>query len=270
MSDDTLLAAIHADPDDDEPRRVYADLLLERGDPRGELIVLQLARAAGDATEAQVQRERALLNRHARAWLGPLVEVCELGGGLSGAWARGRTRFERGFVATAYLNRTADPAVIGHPLWETVTDLRGSFAAHTAMIAGTRLGALRRFHGSELFTAAQLRVLATRTTPLHVEAVPLFAGDEPPPDLSRACVGADAAITIPIAWRGDLATLADIGLPTATLSVHLAQTDEIVAALRARPARFERVVVSTHHHSRYHYGDRYRTELVRGPDGRYG
>lgn len=36
-----LLAAVLAAPDDDEPRLVYADFLQERGDPRGELIVVQ-------------------------------------------------------------------------------------------------------------------------------------------------------------------------------------------------------------------------------------
>jgi uncharacterized protein (TIGR02996 family) len=43
-----LLAAIEAAPEDDEPRLVYADLLLEEGDPWGELIRVQveLARVA--------------------------------------------------------------------------------------------------------------------------------------------------------------------------------------------------------------------------------
>lgn len=40
---DALLAAILADPDSDEARRVYADLLVERGDPRGDFIHLELA-----------------------------------------------------------------------------------------------------------------------------------------------------------------------------------------------------------------------------------
>ena len=38
-----LLAAVLADPGSDAPRQVYADWLQERGDPRGELIELQLA-----------------------------------------------------------------------------------------------------------------------------------------------------------------------------------------------------------------------------------
>jgi uncharacterized protein (TIGR02996 family) len=42
---DDLLAPILADPDDDQRRLVYADRLSEQGDPRGELITLQVQRA---------------------------------------------------------------------------------------------------------------------------------------------------------------------------------------------------------------------------------
>src|SRR5206468_162610 len=38
-----LFAAVAAAPDDDEPRHVLADHLQELGDPRGELIALQLS-----------------------------------------------------------------------------------------------------------------------------------------------------------------------------------------------------------------------------------
>lgn len=38
--DDTLLAAVLAAPDDDAPRLVYADALIQRGDPWGEMIVI--------------------------------------------------------------------------------------------------------------------------------------------------------------------------------------------------------------------------------------
>lgn len=44
-ADDEFIDAILAAPDDDAPRLVYADALIERGDPRGELITVQCARA---------------------------------------------------------------------------------------------------------------------------------------------------------------------------------------------------------------------------------
>jgi len=71
-----LLAAIRARPDDDAPRLVYADWLGDRGDPRGELIAVQCARAGMERDdEARVPfevRERELRRRHDpvwRAWL---------------------------------------------------------------------------------------------------------------------------------------------------------------------------------------------------------
>jgi uncharacterized protein (TIGR02996 family) len=58
--DPGAIAAIRAAPDDDAPRLVYADLLAERGDPRGELIALQ-CRASTPAVEKKIA---ALLARH--------------------------------------------------------------------------------------------------------------------------------------------------------------------------------------------------------------
>src|SRR5437763_13066136 len=42
MTEDELVAAIHADPDSDAPRLVYADWLQSLGDPLGEYIALSL------------------------------------------------------------------------------------------------------------------------------------------------------------------------------------------------------------------------------------
>ena len=45
MSDeDAFLVAIRVNPTDDAPRLVYADWLDDQGDPRGELIRVQMAR----------------------------------------------------------------------------------------------------------------------------------------------------------------------------------------------------------------------------------
>jgi uncharacterized protein (TIGR02996 family) len=80
-----LLAAVLAAPDDDAPRQVYADWLMERGDPRGEFIALQLklgrtlagARArwasATGLTESAVkrlkEREVELIKRYEKVWI---------------------------------------------------------------------------------------------------------------------------------------------------------------------------------------------------------
>lgn len=89
QSDDALLAAIYAAPDDDGPRLVFADTLTERGDERGELISIQLARARGAATSAQLFRERELLRDAKRrsAWALPLSQGgdCHLARGFPDA-----------------------------------------------------------------------------------------------------------------------------------------------------------------------------------------
>jgi uncharacterized protein (TIGR02996 family) len=67
-----LQRAIDADPYDASAYSVYADWLQAQGDPRGELIGLQVAaEARGDAALARAAA--ALLERHAEAWLGPLA-----------------------------------------------------------------------------------------------------------------------------------------------------------------------------------------------------
>ena len=107
-----LLDAIHADPFDDELRRVYGDLLIELGDPRGELIQLQFARLESGATPERSMREQALIDRHAADWIGPIAAVAD------------RFAIERGFLETCSVpwHRKAYNVnrVVGHPAWSTV------------------------------------------------------------------------------------------------------------------------------------------------------
>jgi uncharacterized protein (TIGR02996 family) len=109
---DALLAEVHAHPDDDAPRLVYADALLERGDPRGELITLQcrLAGALGDP--ALRVRERELLREHGDAWLGALAPI-----------VMPHYVFERGFLAMCTIDGRKLELVrrlAGDPAWATI------------------------------------------------------------------------------------------------------------------------------------------------------
>lgn len=88
-----LLAAVLATPADDAPRAVYADWLLERGDPRGEFITLQLA-LARRANAAKQARADALLARHRLEWTEALRQLSL------------KQRFERGFVFELELKAT--------------------------------------------------------------------------------------------------------------------------------------------------------------------
>lgn len=127
MTDAELLAAIYAAPDDDAPRAVYADWLQQRGDPRGELIALQLLRAQGGGTPEQADREHELLAAHGAGWLAPLP-ISEVG-----------VRFERGFVSGCDTTGFLDE----NPAWATVSDVNsvpGRDACHTHSLRVLRAG----------------------------------------------------------------------------------------------------------------------------------
>lgn len=84
-----LLDAIAQSPDDDSIRRVYADALLDRGEPLGELIHLQLDlehRLARPHANARRRRIQELLAAHQKRWTAALD-------GLATA-----PHFRRGFV----------------------------------------------------------------------------------------------------------------------------------------------------------------------------
>ena len=98
----TLLAEIYANPDDDATRLVYADAV---GGERGELIVAQIQ--GGDR-----KRIAALLDKHARTWLGA-IEPAVLPGGMV---------FARGFLSECRAKATERVAtqMLGKPEWSTV------------------------------------------------------------------------------------------------------------------------------------------------------
>jgi uncharacterized protein (TIGR02996 family) len=76
---EALERAIQANPGDVAAWGAYADYLTEQGDPRGEFMQVQLAledesKPAADRKALQA-REKALLKKHERAWLGPLAAL---------------------------------------------------------------------------------------------------------------------------------------------------------------------------------------------------
>lgn len=95
VSDPALEAAIEKNPADPGPYLVYADWLQSKGDPRGELIVVQHKRAMGEDAKAR-DRERQLLATHTAAFLGPLADMPRAHGGNALVW-------RHGFVRAAFL-----------------------------------------------------------------------------------------------------------------------------------------------------------------------
>src|SRR5262245_39359496 len=96
----SLEAALVENPDDMAAHSAYADYLMEQGDPRGEFIQVQLAledprRPAKEHTQLKA-REKELLKKHGRQWLGDLGRF--LVGKWSGADKPWHYQFARGWL----------------------------------------------------------------------------------------------------------------------------------------------------------------------------
>jgi uncharacterized protein (TIGR02996 family) len=151
----SLLAAVLANPDDDAARVVLGDVLLEQGDPRGELIALQLL---DEPTPAQQKRVKELVKHHTPHLLGALHGVLR------------DFTFTRGFVSTATLKagnaRALESALeraLGDPLWGTVEHLENGTPE---LLAQPTMRALRSLRGSKarLADVAKLPRLERFTT----------------------------------------------------------------------------------------------------------
>ncbi len=187
MLEADLRAAILRDPDDDAPRRVLADLLLARDDPRGELIAAQCELAGLDDVDprwvALRRREIELLAAHRSAWMAP--------------WRKARLR--RGFVETVednpgWIRDHAD--ALGR---DPVATLRLTAAFQLApLLADERLAGIRRL---ELPVASPPAVQLLLGSPVAARLVSL--------DLSGSRVGRPAVDAI---LRGGLPALAHLDL----------------------------------------------------------
>ncbi len=95
-----LEAALVESPDDLAAHSAYADYLAEQGDPRGELIQIQLALEDGSRKPAERkrlrEREAELLTLHGRQWLGEAGKF--LWGRWSGPDRPWRYTFRRGWL----------------------------------------------------------------------------------------------------------------------------------------------------------------------------
>jgi uncharacterized protein (TIGR02996 family) len=185
-----LLRSVLAAPDEDEPRLVYADWLMEQGDPRGELIIVQCRlqdRSLTPTERAALERqERALLVQNKSRWLAPL--------GLTG----GEGHFVRGFVERleGWGERLCArmPALADQTPLRSVQMHRLSTGHLAALVDGLQeLPHLTALHLDSTLLGAELgRALArlpARLTTLHLSLNNL--GDEGARALAAsACLGA--------------------------------------------------------------------------------
>jgi hypothetical protein len=141
-----LFEAVYDAPDDDDARRRLAARLTDAGDPRGELISLQLERH-GTGTKP-TKRELELLAENARPWLGELASLLY------------DVEYERGFPAKAATGDGGERAATSWPVmgsglgtqveWSTIRSL--SLARHASigargLLLGSRLAGLRELLG---------------------------------------------------------------------------------------------------------------------------
>lgn len=134
-----LVEAILAAPEDDAPRLVWADALLEAGDVRGEHVILQCERARTGKPPGA--RELALERANGHAWAGP-----------SAAWlAPASLRYERGLlVAGAHGGRgaTIAPEAASDPVWASVEELDVAKGSDVVpFLSGPMLRSLRKVTG---------------------------------------------------------------------------------------------------------------------------
>lgn len=158
-----LFALCCAHPRDDGPRRVLADYLLERGDPRGHYMALALA----DDLDADATAERdALLAKYRFSWIDPLARVIP----------EPCARYERGLLAHAevFVNESAlVDELASVPAWASVETLHylpfSLPLIHPVMVALREVGPLR---------GDALDVIAKAPRPWAIESMAVWINDE--------------------------------------------------------------------------------------------
>ena len=149
---------VYAAPHDIGPRAVYGDALLEAGDPRGELIALQLARRP---RRAPSERELELLARHGQSWAGPLAALA----------APGSLRFTAGFLSGLEIIRHQGlPRLLTAREWSTLRGLDigalrwASQPLAQRLLTEAPLGALRRLWNMPMVLAQRLARAGVRSS----------------------------------------------------------------------------------------------------------
>jgi uncharacterized protein (TIGR02996 family) len=150
---DELRAAVWRDPASDDARMIYADGLQDHGDPRGELIALQLERARTGGPPGD--RERDLVRAYAAECVQPLARYLRSGYVL-----------RRGFLAECVVDdRVAmSPEIVGHPAWSTVEQIA---TASLSLLRSPRLVSARHVAIGE----HSVYELAEHPTPLPFEVL---------------------------------------------------------------------------------------------------
>lgn len=163
----TALAAVYEAPEDVSRRLVYADMLSEAADPRGEFISLQCLDAP---TATQRRRASALLSKHGDRWLKPL----DVAGSVL-AWERG---FPAVFEVQVTARRELSP-VLGDAAWSTIHTISllssGVGATPVEVVLHPAMTHVKRVEGLE---AADVRAMAKLGRALPFRSLVIESTDE--------------------------------------------------------------------------------------------
>ncbi len=113
------LASVAEGPGDESRRRVLGDLLMERGDPRGEFLLLQFLIADNKGSGPIRQRAEVLWRTHRREWMAGVEKLLSA------------VKLDRGFPVEAGLAFGVTPAMF------------------TAALASPMLATLRRLDSTD-------------------------------------------------------------------------------------------------------------------------
>ncbi len=147
--------AVYADPGDVPAKLVLADVLQERGDPRGELISLQLQPTRPKRVELRLEK---LLERYRPAFLGPLAQVVRPDGQV----------WEHGFLVEC--RAALDGSTVNAAEWATVRRLAqvGNAASLPTELTSVHMTALREATNVDL---QGLHVLFRSETPSPLQTL---------------------------------------------------------------------------------------------------
>ena len=151
------LDAIGARPGEEAHRQVLADLLLERGDPRGEFLLLQFLIAANQFSGAMRQRAEDLWRTHKREWMRGVDQVLT------------DVKLERGFPVEASLQPGTTlaqfEAMKQSPMLRTLRHLRSRHAEGAVLVEAAASPLLLALRGLEVVQQEVLTQVLERGVP---------------------------------------------------------------------------------------------------------
>jgi uncharacterized protein (TIGR02996 family) len=138
---EALEQAVREDPHDRAAHAALADWLADHGDPRGEFMQVQLAlqdEAVPTARRKQLaQREKSLLKKHEKEWIGPLANFPDPVDMDRDYWSLNPTGgkkyvFEGGLLTTLNIGRLTVPVARGVVAAPELRFVRNLFVGHVA------------------------------------------------------------------------------------------------------------------------------------------